>query len=365
MGTNLVSGASDVLDDQVLGDLARQVAELRKRGVEILLVTSGAVAAGRSALGARGIQLERRDVAYRQVLAAVGQSRLMGEYERHFQEHGLAIAQALLSRGDLESRLRYLNIRNTLERLLALGVVPIINENDVVAVEELEDEVFGDNDRLSAMVANTVDADVLLLLGEVEGLYSADPNLDPGAELIRQVDRIDDTIDGIAGPALGGRSRGGMASKVQAARIATAFGATVVIASGRKTDVLLRLHAGESVGTRFDAASTPRESRKRWILTGVSSSRGGVLVDAGAVRALVENGHSLLPAGITRVGGEFERGDIISITGPDGRVLGWGIANYGAADVGLMRGKRSEDRLAIVANDYGPEVVHRNNLALA
>lgn len=156
-----------------------------------------------------------------------------------------------------------------------------------------------------------------------------------------------------------------MASKIQAARIATAFGAAVVIASGRHPDVLLRLHAGESVGTRFDAASKPWESRKRWILTGVSSSRGGVVIDAGAVRALIDNGHSLLPAGITRVGGEFERGDIISITGPDGKVLGWGLANYGAADVELIKGKRSEDRMSIVTSDYGPEVVHRNNLALA
>jgi glutamate 5-kinase len=164
---------------------------------------------------------------------------------------------------------------------------------------------------------------------------------------------------------MGGRSRGGMASKVQAARIATAFGATVVIASGREQDVLLRLYDGESVGTKFPASSTARESRKRWILTGVSSSRGGVAVDSGAVRALVERGHSLLPAGITDVEGGFGRGDIISIKGPDGRVLGWGLANYGSDDVGLLKGKRSEGRLTIVANDYGPEVVHRNNLALA
>ena len=365
VGTQLISGTTDTLDDRLLGDLARQVAELRKRGVEVLLVTSGAVAAGRAALGARGIQLERRDVAYRQVLASVGQSRLMGVYQRHFEEHGLTVSQALLSRGDLESRLRYLNIRNTLERLLALGVVPVVNENDVVAVEELDDEVFGDNDRLSAMVANTVDAEVLVLLGEVEGLFSNDPNLDRTATLVREVDRIDETVEKIAGPPMGGRSRGGMASKVQAARIATAFGATVVIASGREQDVLLRLYDGDSVGTKFPASSTARESRKRWILTGVSSSRGGVAVDSGAVRALVERGHSLLPAGITDVEGGFGRGDIISIKGPDGRVLGWGLANYGSDDVGLLKGKRSEGRLTIVANDYGPEVVHRNNLALA
>ncbi|MBM3959444.1 MAG: glutamate 5-kinase [SAR202 cluster bacterium] len=365
VGTNLLTGGSDSLDDRVLADLARQIAVLKGRKVEVLLVTSGAVAAGRDTLGARGIRPEKRGVAYRQVLAAVGQSRLMGAYERHFDAHGIAVAQALLSRNDLESRLGYLNIRNTLERLLALGVVPIVNENDVVAVEELENEVFGDNDRLSAMVANAIDADVLVLLGEVEGLFSGDPNLDPGASLIPEVEKIDGGIERIAGPAVGGRSRGGMASKVEAARIACAFGATVIIASGRAPDVLLRLNDSERIGTRFSPAATPRESRKRWILTGVSSSRGGVVIDAGAVRALTQNGHSLLPAGIVGVQGAFQRGDIISIRATDESVLAWGITNYSSTDAQLLKGHRSEDRMAIVASDYGPEVVHRNNMALA
>lgn len=365
VGTNLLTGGSDTLDDAVLTELARQIAALRERKVEVLLVTSGAVAAGRDALGARGIRPEKRGIAYRQVLAAVGQSRLMGVYDRHFDSHNIAVAQALLSRNDLESRLGYLNIRNTLERLLALGVVPIVNENDVVAVEELENEVFGDNDRLSAMVANAVDADALVLLGEVEGLFSGDPNLDPGASLIREVEKIDAVIERIAGPAVGGRSRGGMASKVEAARIACAFGATVIIASGRASDVLLRLHEGERIGTRFNPTVTPRESRKRWILTGVSSSRGGVVIDAGAVRALTQNGHSLLPAGVVGVRGGFERGEIIAIAGTDDSVLAWGITNYGSADVLLLKGKRSEDRMTIVANDYGPEIVHRNNMVLS
>ncbi|MBI4306248.1 MAG: glutamate 5-kinase, partial [Chloroflexi bacterium] len=330
VGTNLLTGDSDAVDQDVLSNLARQMSMLRKGGVELLLVTSGAVAAGRSVLSERGLSLERKGVASRQVLAAIGQSKLMGIYEHHFARHDLAVAQALLSRGDLENRLGYLNIRNTLERLLSLGVVPVINENDVVAVEELEDEVFGDNDRLSAMVANSIDADVLVLLGEVEGLFSRDPHLDPEARLIPEVQEIDDNIVNIAGPSLGGGSRGGMASKIQAAQIATAFGAVVIIASGREPDVLLRLHAGEQAGTRFLPAASPQESRKRWILTGVSSSRGGVTVDAGAVKALKQNGHSLLPAGIVEVTGNFDRGDIISITGPDRRVMAWGLANYGA-----------------------------------
>ncbi|MBI4218601.1 MAG: glutamate 5-kinase [Chloroflexi bacterium] len=365
VGTNLLTANSDTVDEAVLSDLTAQMAALRKSGVEVLLVTSGAVAAGREVLGTSGLAVERKGVASRQVLAAIGQSKLMDMYGDHFRRHGLAVAQALLSRGDLESRLGYLNIRNTLERLLSLGVVPVINENDVVTVEELEDEVFGDNDRLSAMVANSVDADVLVLLGEVEGLFSGDPHIEPDAKLIPEVRDIDDDIVNFAGPSLGGRSRGGMASKVQAAQIATAFGALVIIASGRQKDVLQRLHAGERVGTRFLPAPSPRESRKRWILTGVSSSRGGVTVDAGAVKALKQNGHSLLPAGIIEVTGNFERGDIISITGPDRKVLAWGLANYGATDVARIKGRRSEDRLTLLSNDYGPEVVHRNNMALA
>jgi len=359
-GTSLLTGGSDRLDGDVMASLVAQVAELRRRGSEMILVSSGAVAAGRQVLGA---VREGKGLPARQMLAAVGQTHLMRMYEERFGRHGVTVAQALLSRRDLTDRLGYLNVRNTLIELMDRRVVPIINENDVVAVEEITGDVFGDNDTLSAMVANLVDADLLVMLGEIEGLFTADPHIDPNARLISTVERLDEETESRGGPSSGDYGRGGMATKLEAARLATASGVDVVIAGGTQPDVLVRLANGESIGTAFPATSTKMESRKRWMLSGLST-RGEILVDDGAARALRHQARSLLPAGVTDVQGAFDRGDIVSIV--DGRKaqVACGIANYSSTDLSKIRGVRSGRIEEILGRQYGDEVVHRSNMVI-
>ncbi len=359
-GTNLLTGGTDRLDMKMMAGLASQVASLLQKGVEVLVVSSGAIAAGREALKSTG---EHRDIPFRQVLAAVGQSRLMQAYEQVFAGHDVTVAQALVTKGDMSQRLGYLNVRNTLLALLELKVVPIINENDVVAVEEIGEEVFGDNDNLSAMVANLVDADLLVLLGDIDGLYTADPHKEPGAKLIRQVDRIDASIEALAGSTINERSRGGMATKIQAARLATASGVDVIIANGRAPEVITRLVLGEAIGTLFPATGSHVESRKRWMLSTLSD-KDRVVVDDGAAKALTALGRSLLPAGIRKVHGDFQRGDVIGIMDSQGQVIACGITNYGARDLETIKGTNSKRILQVLGYQYGEEVVHRNNLVV-
>ena len=323
-----------------------------------MLVSSGAVAAGRQVLGA---PQEGRSLPLRQVLAAVGQSRLMHVYEQLFGTHSVPVAQALISRRDITDRLGYLNLRNTLLGLLERRVVPVINENDVVAVEELTGEVFGDNDTLSGMVANLIDADLLVILGDVEGLFTADPHLDPSARLIPTVEHLGEDIESMGGPSWGDGGRGGMATKLDAARLATASGVSVVIASGEEPEVLTRLDDGESIGTFFPASSTKMESRKRWMLSGLST-RGEIVVDDGAVRALRRQNRSLLPAGVLEVLGSFERGDIISILASSKAQIACGIANYSAEETARIKGIHSDRIEELLGHQYGEEVVHRNNM---
>jgi len=365
VGTNLLTAGGDAVEGSFISDLARQIAGLKERSLDVILVTSGAVAAGGEPLlrTARPDHLNPRSMPYRQVLASLGQTQLMRIYESRFAEYGIVVGQVLISRGDIQSRLGYLNIRNTLTALLEVGAVPVVNENDVAAVEELERQVYGDNDRLSAMVANLIDADMLILLGEVEGMFTADPYSNPDASLIPEVERIDE-VEFVAGAAHDSRGRGGMASKVAAARLATGSGTRVVIASGRVPDVLLELCSGQAIGTVFRPTGNRVESRKRWILTGASESRGSIVVDAGAARALRDQGRSLLPAGVVSVAGDFERGDIIAVMGPDGGVFAWGLANYPSSDVAAIMGKRSAEVSGVLGYEYGPEVVHRNDMAL-
>jgi glutamate 5-kinase len=356
VGSNLLSGKSG-LDLEVMAGLVAQMAELKEAGAELILVTSGAVLAGRRILGD---PKERRDVPFRQMMAAVGQSRLMYVYDLLFSWHGITIAQALLAKRDLSDRLGYLNTRNTLLGLLDLGVVTIVNENDVVATEELEGGTFGDNDTLSALVANLVDADLLVLLSDIDGLYTADPHRDRDAKLIPIVERIDTNIEAFAGDAAQRNGTGGMATKVQAARLATSAGTTVAIASGREPLVLSRLTQGESVGTLFQPTGSRLESRKRWMLAGLSA-RGHLILDEGAAAALRRQNRSLLPAGVQTIEGEFQRGDTVTLMGPDRVALGYGIANYGAAELSVIRGQRSDRIGALLGYDHGSEVVHRNN----
>ncbi len=372
LGTNLITGSPDAeghrrgIDEDSVRNLVAQMAALHADGKQIIVVSSGAVGAGREILLEKnGSRVpNHRTVAYRQMLAALGQTQLMLTYERLFGEHGIHVAQALISRGDLTQRQRYLNVRGTLEAILEVGAVPIVNENDVVAVEELAGVVYGDNDRLSAMLANDLEADLLILLGEIDGLYETDPHIDKNAKIISEVPSITTTIRQAARGPHDGRGSGGMASKLEAAGLATSSGTPMVIASGRTPDVLKRICDGERLGTRFPAAISQVEARKRWLMTGMTNSGGSAVIDDGAVAALRERGRSLLAAGITRVTGKFERGDIIKIEDQSGQLVACGLAAYASVDVNKIKGRKSGDVQALLGHYYGMEVVHRNNLAL-
>ena len=360
LGTNVLTAGTDRLNVGKISALAQQVAALHKGGADVLVVTSGAIAAGRHRLGMR---TDRKDIPFRQVLAAVGQSDLMQVYQEAFARHGITVAQTLLTRGDLADRQGYLNARNTLLAMLELRVLPVINENDVVAIDEIEGAKIGDNDNLSALVANLVDADLLVLLTDTGGLYTADPRLHPEAELIHRVERIDARIEALAGGSAPGPGVGGMATKLQAARLATAGGTDMVIAAGEEPDVLVRLAHGEEVGTWFPAAIDRMESRKRWMLTGLSV-KGSIVVDSGAARVLREDKRSLLPAGVQAVQGSFQRGEAVWVVDDEGKRIACGIANYGSDEVERIRGLRSDRIEGVLGHYYGGEVLHRNNLVL-
>jgi len=359
-GTSLLTGGSDHLNQEIMSNLVTQVAQLHKQGLELLIVSSGAIAIGRHKLG---LTKKLKGLPFKQVFSSIGQNHLMLAYEQLFSQHNITVAQALLTKADLSDRAGYLNARNTLLALLELRVLSVVNENDVVAVDEIQEAKFGDNDNLSAMVANLVDADLLLLLGDIAGLYTADPYRNPDAHLIPQVERIDSEIERLATDTTGSLSIGGMVTKIEAAKLATASGVTVVIADGRETDIILRLAAGESIGTRFCPLTDKLESRKRWMVSGLST-RGGLVVDSGAARALRKQKRSLLATGIKEIEGDFQRGDIVNIYDPEGSCLGCGITNYSSADISLIKGAHSQKIATLLGYDYGSEVVHRNNLVV-
>jgi len=360
LGTNLLTGGRDRLDLDLMAALVAQVVRLHEDGRDVLIVTSGAIAAGRERLNEHG---HRRDIPFRQVLASVGQAYLMQTYDRLFGAHGRVVGQTLLTRRDLGDRQGYLNARNTLLGLLELRVIPVINENDTVAVDEIAGAKIGDNDNLSALVANLIDADLLALLTDTGGLYTADPRLRADAEVIPRVDRITRELEAIAGGSGSGRGTGGMVTKLQAARSATAHGADVIIASGHEPNVLPRLASGEHIGTLFPRRVSKVESRKRWMLSGLST-RGTIIVDEGAGRALVERKKSLLPAGIRDVKGPFKRGDGVLIALPEGPQIACGITNYGSDELEQIKGVRSDHIEDVLGYQYGSEVVHRNNMVL-
>ena len=359
-GTSLLTGGSDHLNQEIMSTLVAQMAQLHKRGLELLVVSSGAIAAGRSKLG---LAKERRGIPFKQVLASVGQSRLMNVYEQLFARHNIVVAQALLTKADLADRAGYLNTRNTLLALMELEVLCIVNENDVVAVDEIQEAKFGDNDNLSAMVANLVDADLLLILTDITGLYTADPQRNPDARLIPQVNRIDSEIERLVTDTAGNLGTGGMITKIEAAKLATASGVTVIIADGREPDIISRLAAGEAVGTCFLPTTSRLESRQRWMLSGLST-KGSLIVDAGAALALRKQNRSLLAAGIKQVEGKFERGDTVNICDSQGTCLSCGITNYSSADIEAIKGANSNKIASLLGYDYGSEVVHRNNLVV-
>jgi glutamate 5-kinase len=359
-GTSLLTGGTASLDRAVMSDLVSQIAGLHRQGRQVLVVSSGAIAAGRQKLG---LIRRVRGIPYRQVLASAGQSRLMNIYEELFAEHNITVAQALLTRADLADRASYLNARNTLLALLELRVACIVNENDVVAVDEIHQAKFGDNDNLSAMVANLIDADLLLMLGDIDGLCTADPRRHPDARLISQVNHIDEDIERMASNTNDEAGTGGMVTKIESARLATASGVTVVIANGHEPDIIPRLASGEAIGTRFLPTTSKLESRQRWMLSGLST-RGRLVVDSGAALALRKNKRSLLPAGIQSSHGLFQRGDIVEIHDSEGVRIGCGITNYSSVDIEVLKGTRSKDITDLLGYDYGSEVVHRNNLVV-
>jgi glutamate 5-kinase len=359
-GTSLLTGGSEHLNPDIMLSLVKQLAELHDRGAEIAVVTSGAVACGRQQLG---LPRKIRGTPSKQALSSVGQSHLMYMYENLFNRFNIHIAQALLTRAALTDRAGYLNARNTLLTLMELGVISIINENDVVAIEEIQGIRFGDNDNLSAMVANLIDADLLMILSDISGLYTADPAKSPNAVLIPEVKRIDESIFRLAGGSNGKLGTGGMFTKLQAARMATACGITVVVAKGDEPEVIKRLASGETIGTRFMPTANKLESRERWMLAGLSV-KGKLVVDDGAARALKKQHSSLLGAGIVEVEGSFGRGDLLNVFDVRGNRLGSGITNYSADDIDKIKGVHSRKIPSLLGYDHGSEVIHRNNLII-
>lgn len=355
VGSSSLRTPAGGLDRDVVATLVAQIAALRRRGIEVVLVSSGAVAAGLDPLG-----LERRpsDLPGLQAAASVGQGLLMHAYQSAFATHGLVCGQVLLTPDDIVDRRRYLNARHTFSKLVEYGAVPVVNENDTVATDELR---FGDNDRLAALVASMLGADLLLLLSDVEGLYDGDPR--SGAPLLDRVDdlsRLDERHYGGSGSPVGS---GGMASKLEAARIATFSAAHAVIAHARRPDVLAEVVSGAHIGTWFPPSERRPDSRKLWIAFAPAAT-GRLVVDEGAVRALVERGSSLLAAGILEAEGDFSAGDAVDVVGPDRRVVARGLVAYDRDDVLRLRGRSSREVLGELGPGYRRAVIHRDKLVV-
>jgi glutamate 5-kinase len=356
IGTSVLTNGTPSLHRQRMLEVAQQAARAHHEGHEVILVSSGAVAAGRERLGFPELG---RSVPAKQMLSAVGQSRLMQMYSELFDIFQIVVAQVLLSGEDLSDRTRHLNIRDTLANLLEHRIIPIINENDTTATHEIR---VGDNDNLSAMVAGVIEADLLILLTDQPGLFTADPRFDTAAELIAEVPRINDDTWAIAGGAGTTLGTGGMTTKLQAAQLAGRSGVTTIIASGKTTDIITRLLAGDTLGTRFPAQTTHMESRKRWLL--MEKPRGNLYVDAGASKKLQTGGASLLPVGITRVTRDFERGAVVAVFSPEGREIAHGLTNYGSEDLKKICGVKSSQIIDLLGYSYGDAVIHRNNMVV-
>lgn len=357
IGSALLTADGRGVDRPAIETWVGQMARLRQSGKEIVLVSSGAVAEGMARLG---WSQRPRELFNLQAAAAVGQMGMIQAYETAFQQHGLHTAQILITHEDLSNRTRYLNARGTLNRLLELGVVPIINENDSVATDEIR---FGDNDTLGALITNLIEARVLVILTDQTGLYTADPRQDPEAELVREGRAGDPELSAMAGATGGGLGRGGMATKLRAAALAARSGASTVIASGREPNVLPRIAAGDAPGTVLVPEQSPRAARKNWLASHLQM-RGRLVLDPGAVRALRDAGKSLLAAGITAVEGDFERGEMVVCLTPDQRELARGLVNYGATELRQVLGQPSSRFESILGYVDEPEIIHRDNLAL-
>lgn len=358
VGSSLVTNEGRGLDEEAIGQWSEQLAALVKDGRELIMVSSGAVAEGMKRLG---WTVRPREINELQAAAAVGQMGLVQVYESKLRECGVGSAQVLLTHADLADRERYLNARSTLLTLLQLGVVPVINENDTVVNDEIK---FGDNDTLGALVANLVEADVLVILTDQKGLYTADPRRDPAAQFVHEARAGDPRLESMAGGAGSGIGKGGMITKILAAKRAAGSGASTVIAWGREPQVLLRLCEGEAIGTCLIAQTPKNQARKRWMSDHLQM-RGAVSVDDGAVVKIVGEGKSLLPIGMTGVDGDFSRGDVIAVRDSRGVEVARGLSNYASSEARLLCRKSSTDFERLLGYAAEPEMIHRDNMVLA
>ncbi len=357
VGSSLVTNEGRGIDAEAVGNWCRQLAVLAAQGREVVMVSSGAIAEGMKRLGWRARPTELHEL---QAAAAVGQMGLAQMYETQLSRHGMGSAQVLLTHADLADRERYLNARSTLLTLLRLHVIPVINENDTVVNDEIK---FGDNDTLGALVANLVEADALVILTDQRGLYAADPRKVPDARFIDRAAAGDPALELMAGGAGSAIGRGGMLTKILAAKRAAGSGASTVIAYGREPDVLLRLAAGEAIGTALLAGTPKLAARKQWMADHLQL-RGAVTVDAGAAQMVRDQGKSLLPIGVTEVEGEFHRGDVIAVRRPDGAEIARGLANYASGEARLIARKPSSQIADLLGFANEPELIHRDNLVL-
>lgn len=357
LGTSTLTQGSRKLCRRHMLEIVRQIVKLHESGKQVVIVSSGAMAAGREVLDNPNLG---KLLPQKQMLASVGQVRLMQIWSELFALFEVVVGQVLLTRGDVSDRKRYLNSRNTLHALLKQRIIPIINENDTVATQEIK---VGDNDNLSALVANLLAAELLILLTDQKGLYTADPRLNPNATLIPLIKHIDENIFKIAGKPsdLLGQGTGGMTTKIQAAQLAAQSGTSTVIASSTHPDVLVEIVAGHAVGSRFLPTTTYVESRKRWLLS--EKPQGKIIIDAGAELSLMKRGSSLLPSGILKTSSSFDRGNIITIAN-EHDTLAVGITNYSSADIERIKGGHSKSIESILGFSYGPEVIHRDNLII-
>jgi len=356
IGSGVLVGR-DGVDPAIIEALVVDLCQLIEQGYELLLVSSGAIATGKGDLGIVG---RPQTIPLKQAAAAIGQSRLMRYYKDAFRGCDRRVAQILLTRDDLANRRRFLNARNTLMVLLEYGITPIINENDTVVVDEIR---FGDNDNLSALVTNLAEADLLVILSDVDGLYDSNPRTNPQAQRIELVEQITPEIEAMAGGVGSEVGTGGMATKIEAAKRASLYGVSTVIVNGRQSQVLSRLFAGEELGTWFLPMAEHLNARKHWIAF-TKKPRGRLLVDEGARRALTDKGKSLLPSGIVRIEGTFERGDAVRLCDAEGREFARGVINYSRAELQRIQGHNSQAIEELLGYQYGDEVVHRDNLVL-
>ncbi|SCB85166.1 glutamate 5-kinase [Gilliamella bombicola] len=356
LGTSVLTAGSKQLDRARIVELIRQCACLHQDGHKIIIVTSGAIAAGREYLNFPTLP---NTVASKQLLASVGQSKLIQLWEQLFSIYKIYIGQMLLTRADLEDRERFLNAQDVLKAMLDNHIIPVINENDAVATAEIK---VGDNDNLSALAAILAEADKLILLTDIEGLYTADPRADVNAKLIHEVDHIDDKLLSIAGDSVSGLGTGGMTTKLQAAKVAGSAGIEVVIAAGNRANVIIDIINNHPVGTRFIAQKTPLEHRKHWLFG--APKAGKVLLDDGAVNAILNNGSSLLPKGILKVEKDFSRGEVIDICDNLGKHIARGVSRYNSDALRQIAGHHSQEIYKIIGYEYGPVAVHRDDMII-